>query len=210
MSMCLYVYGQPIARQSVLRTWLWNVFGVCESGCCDGVSRVCFSYVTKLQHNQCLAACEDCSDVWLSKRCAPMMVAEIQQCLASFSCCWNWRCRKQKEDWFKTIKTDCFFSVKYNVCEMWVSNCVHSHNCVSPGHCDLGRQVWCGASIQADGEGSLRPGSTRLPHTRSGQEPSDNPWLQWPYNGTYTLTDWGQSHKQQLSLIVPKHTIRQW
>lgn len=27
---------------------------------------------------QCLAACEDYSDVWPSKRCAPMMVAEIQ------------------------------------------------------------------------------------------------------------------------------------
>lgn len=43
----------------------------------------------KLQHSQCLAVCEDYSDVWPSERCAPMMVAEIQQCLAVAYCIYD-------------------------------------------------------------------------------------------------------------------------
>lgn len=54
---------------------------------------------------------------------------------------------------------------------MWilVSSSIYSDNLVSPGHCVLGSQVLCGASIRADGEGSssLRPGSTRLSLTHA-------------------------------------------
>lgn len=73
--------------------------------------------------------------------------------------------------------------------------------------CVFGSQVRRRASVQADGEGgsSLRPESRRVAallththshtHTQSGLWPNDNPWLQWSYRGTYTLSELEQSYK---------------
>lgn len=119
--------GEAVCAEDLAVKCVWCV--------CERLLRWCFSCVfflmwQKLQHSQCLAACEDCSDVWLSKRCAPMMVAEIQQCLAPVLCCWICIRIKQKDDRFISIKADCFVVVFFFKMWLLVSYNVYSHNCV--------------------------------------------------------------------------------
>lgn len=102
-----------------------------------------------------------------------MTVAEIQQCLAQVVCyrlagfgIWGCTLSRQNDDRFSRQTVLLCFFLKMRIL---VSNSIYSHNFLSPGHCVLGSQVLCGASIQADGEGSssLRPGSTRLSLTHA-------------------------------------------
>lgn len=77
--------GEAVCAEDLAVKCVWCVC-VCERLLWWCFSCVFFLMWQKLQHSQCLASCEVYSDVWPNKRCAPMMVAEIQQCLAQVFC----------------------------------------------------------------------------------------------------------------------------